>query len=79
MRSYIQEDALKWGDDWLQALEKNVEKLIDELHLLGLKGVDAATWEAATQHTLQAIQDACSICCRPDSQVLPKLSRTICP
>ncbi len=57
---------LDWG---LQALEKNVEKLIDDLHELGPKGVDFATREAATQHTLQAIQDACSVCCRIDSRV----------
>ena len=54
----------------LQVLEKNVEKLIDDVYMLGVKGVSLSERQAATKRTVQAIQDACALCSRPSSQVL---------
>ncbi|KAK9850816.1 hypothetical protein WJX84_012333 [Apatococcus fuscideae] len=50
------------------ALEKNVEKLIDEVYTLGVKGVWLSERQAATKRTVQAIQDACALCSKPGSQ-----------
>ena len=46
-----------------------MERLINEVHMLGLKKASLAEREAATLRTVAAIQDACSVSLRPCIQV----------
>ncbi|KAK9852851.1 hypothetical protein WJX84_003109 [Apatococcus fuscideae] len=48
--------------------EVKVQTLVNELHTLGLKGASLLDRQKATQQTVQAIHDACSLCARPDTQ-----------
>ncbi len=45
----------------MQATERSVEKCINELHTLGMRGATIAARDAATQHAIEAIQAACSV------------------
>ncbi|KAK9867665.1 hypothetical protein WJX84_001906 [Apatococcus fuscideae] len=50
------------------AQERTVERLIDQVHTLGLKKASLRAREAATQQAIQAIHDACFECSRPGNQ-----------
>ncbi len=62
----------------VQALEQGVEKLLEEIHTLGVKGLPMALRDAAIQKTIQAIHNACSLCAWPESQVLPMHLSNLC-
>ncbi|KAK9821359.1 hypothetical protein WJX74_003161 [Apatococcus lobatus] len=51
------------------AQDKQVERLINEVHMLGLKKASLEERKAATRRTIAAIQDACSLSLRPCIQM----------